>query len=142
MPKTPGFFIFLTVMLWGVAGFVDKLTLRYLGPNETFVVRMGVNALMSLAVFFWGWMPVRSAVAQAGKLPLLLVTISLIMTLTGVFCYIKSLSGSEASRIVPLSSTFPLVTFLLALAFLSEKFTWIKLVGTALICAGIGCLAL
>jgi transporter family protein len=141
MSKGPGFFICLTVVLWGVAGFIDKLTLRYLGPNETFVARMGVNALLSLAVFFWGWLPARAAVAAAGKVPILLVTVSLVLTLTGVFCYIKALSSGEALRIVPLSSTFPMVTFLLALTFLGETFSWVKLAGTVLICAGVGLLA-
>jgi len=142
MPKGPVFFISLTVLLWGAAGFIDKLTLRHLGPNETFVVRMGINALMSVAVFCWGWSPARAAVSAAGKLPLLLITVSLILTLTGVFCYIKALSSGEALRMVPLSSTFPLVTFLLALAFLGETFSWAKLTGTVLICAGVGLLAL
>jgi transporter family protein len=140
--KSPGLLIFWTVLLWGAAGLIDKITLRYLGPNETFVVRMGVNALLSLAVFFYGFWPARAAVAGAGKLPVLLITASLILTLTAVFCYIKALSGAEASRIVPLSSTFPLVTFLLAVIFLGEKFTTAKLAGTVLICLGVGLLAL
>jgi transporter family protein len=141
MAKGPGFFIFLTVLLWGAAGLIDKLTLRYLGPHETFVVRMGLNAGLSLAVFFWSWLPARAAVAAAGKLPVLLITVSLVLTLTGVFCYIKALASGEALRIVPLSSTFPLVTFLLALAFLGERLSWAKLTGTVLICAGVGLLA-
>jgi len=141
MPRGPGFFIFLTVLLWGIAGLIDKLTLRALGPNETFVVRMGVNAGLSLAVFFWGWLPARAAVVAAGKLPVILITASLVLTLTGVFCYIKALSSGEALRIVPLSSTFPLVTFLLALGFLGEAFSWTKLAGTVMICAGVGLLA-
>lgn len=142
MPKGPAFFIGLTVLLWGCGGFIDKLTLRYLGPNETFVARMGVNALLSLAVFVWGWGAARGALTQAGKVPLALITASLVLTLGGVFCYIKALSGGEASRIVPMSSTFPLVTFLLAMLLLGEKFTWVKLAGTVLVCAGMGVLSL
>ncbi|MDD5628492.1 MAG: EamA family transporter [Elusimicrobia bacterium] len=142
MPKGPGFFIALTVVLWGAAGFIDKLTLRYLGPNETFVVRMGVNAAICLAIFFWGWPGVRPSATAGGKLPVLLIAASLVLTMAAVFCYIKALSSGEAMRIVPLSSTFPLVTFLLALAFLGETFSWVKLAGTVLICAGVGLLAI
>ncbi|MBI5241636.1 MAG: EamA family transporter [Elusimicrobia bacterium] len=141
MNKGPNFFILLTVLLWGVAGFIDKLTLRYLGPNETFVVRMGVNAVICLALFFWGWPGVRASVSAASKLPVLLVSASLVLTMAAVFCYIKALSSGEAMRIVPLSSTFPLVTFLLALAFLGETFSLAKLAGTMLICAGVCLLA-
>lgn len=142
MPRGPLFFISLTVLLWGAAGVIDKLTLRRLGPDATFVVRMGLNALLSLAVFLWGWLPAREAVVAAGKAPVLLITASLVVTLAGVFCYIKALAAGEAMRIAPLGSTFPLVTFLLALAFLGEPFSWPKLAGTVLICAGVGLLSL
>jgi len=141
MPKGPVFLILLTALLWGVSGFIDKLTLRYLGPHEAFALRMGVNAVLSLAAFLWGWPAARASVTAAGLLPVLLVTASLILTLAGVFCYIKALSSGEALRLVPLSSTFPLVTFLLALAFLGEGFSWAKLAGTILVCAGVGLLA-
>ncbi|MDD5656060.1 MAG: EamA family transporter [Elusimicrobia bacterium] len=142
MLKAPGVFVLLTVLLWGAAGLLDKLVLRWLGPNETFVVRMGVNALLSLAVFAWGVLPARAAVAQAGKLPVLVISASLTLTLAAVFCYIKALASAEASRVVPLTSAFPLVTVLLAVLFLGEALTPAKLLGTLLICAGVGLLSL
>ncbi|MFA6002828.1 MAG: EamA family transporter [Elusimicrobiota bacterium] len=142
MTASTAVFLALFVVCMGAAAILDKIALRYLGGNEVFVVRMGVNALLSLLLFVAGWLPARAAVAQSGKLPVLIITLSLIVTLSGVFCYIKALSGAEASKIIPLSSTYPLITFLLALIFLGEKFTWAKAAGTLLICAGVGLLAL
>ncbi|HAM36736.1 MAG TPA: hypothetical protein DEB40_00465 [Elusimicrobia bacterium] len=135
-------FLVLFVVCMGGAAVLDKLALRYMGGNEVFVVRMGINSLLSLLLFVAGWIPAKTAIAQSGRMPVALITLSLIVTLSGVFCYIKAMSGAEASKIIPLSSTYPLVTFLLALLFLGETFTWTKLAGTLLVCAGVGLLAL
>ena len=134
-------FLSLFVVAMGGAAILDKLALGRLGANEVFVVRMGVNAAICLLLFLAGWLPAKAAVAQAGRVPVALITLSLVVTMGGVFCYIKALSGAEASKVIPLSSAYPLVAFLLALAFLGERFSWAKLAGTALICAGVGLLA-
>jgi len=134
-------FLTLFVVAMGAAAILDKLALGRLGANEVFVVRMGVNAAICLLLFLAGWLPAKAAVAQAGKVPVALITLSLVVTMGGVFCYIKALSGAEASKVIPLSSVYPLVTFLLALAFLGERFSLAKLAGTVLICAGVGLLA-
>jgi transporter family protein len=134
-------YLFLFVVAMGGAAVLDKLALGRLGANEVFVVRMGVNAVICLFLFLAGWLPTRAAVAQAGRTPAALITLSLLVTMGGVFCYIKALSGAEASKVIPLSSAYPLVTFLLALSFLGERFSWAKLAGTVLICSGVGLLA-
>ena len=142
MPAATAIFVSLFVLCMGGAAILDKMALRGLGANEVFVARMGINALLSLLIFFVGWLPARAAIAQSGKLPIVYITSSLVVTLGGVFCYIKAMSAAEASTIIPLSSTYPLVTLALALLFLGERFTWAKLAGTLLICAGVGLLAL
>ena len=134
-------YLALFIAAMGGAAILDKMALGRLGANEVFVVRMGVNAVICMLLFLAGWLPARAAVTQAGKTPLALITLSLIVTMGGVFCYIKALSGAEASKVIPLSSAYPLVTFLLALAFLGERFSWAKLGGTVLICAGVSLLA-
>ena len=80
--------------------------------------------------------------AISGQIAVILVAASIVVTMSGVYFYLRAMSSAEASRIVPMSSTYPLVAFLLALLFLGEKFTWTKLAGTLLVCAGVGCLAL
>ena len=47
------------------------------------------------------------------------------------------MSGGEASKIVPLTSTYPFVTFIMVCLFLGESFTVSKLIGTMLISGGI-----
>ncbi len=135
-------FLALAVFFWGASALFDKMALRSLGSQEVFVLRMGINALLSLLVFLGWWFPARAAILQSGKMPTISITISLTMTLAGVYFYIRALSGAEVSKVIPLTSSYPLVTFLLALAFMGEKFTWVKLAGTLLVCAGIGLLAL
>ncbi len=57
--------------------------------------------------------------------------------MVGVFFYLKAMSGGEASKIVPLCSTYPFVTFILVCLFLGESFTVSKFIGTMLISGGI-----
>ncbi len=141
MTLATALFLGLFVLCLGGSAILDKMALRMLGANEVFVARMGINALLSLVIFTVGWLPAKAAIAQAGKWPLVYITSSLLVILGGVFCYIKAMSVGEASTILPLTSAYPLVTFALAMIFLGEKFTWVKLVGTLLICAGVGLLA-
>jgi len=135
-------FLVLAVACWGGGAFFDKLTLNRIGATDAFILRLGLLGLFAVPFVLWRWHPTRDAVAISGKLPVILVATSIVVTMSGVYFYLRAMSGAEASRIVPMSSTYPLVAFLLALIFLGEKFTWAKLAGTVLVCAGVGVLAL
>ena len=74
MSAATAIFLGLFVLCMGGAAIIDKMALRWLGANEVFVARMGINALLSLLIFFVGWLPARAAIAQAGKLPIILIT--------------------------------------------------------------------
>lgn len=50
---------------------------------------------------------------------------------------VKALSGGAATKIVPLSSTYPFVTFALAVLFLGESVTLNRVLGTFLLSGGI-----
>jgi len=73
----------------------------------------------------------------AHKLASLFIISSVLVTMGGVFFYLKAMSGGEASKIVPLSSTYPFVTFVMVYLFLGEAFTVSKFIGTILISGGI-----
>ena len=85
----------------------------------------------------WKWAAIRQSLAGAHRLGPLFVLGSVVVSMCGVFFYLKALSAGEASKIVPLGSAYPFVTFALALMFLGESFTLNKLIGTLLLSAGI-----
>ncbi|MFC1805193.1 EamA family transporter, partial [Candidatus Omnitrophota bacterium] len=55
----------------------------------------------------------------------------------GQICFYHALKSAEASRIVPIAGSFPLVAFILGVLFLSETVTPLKLGGVLLVTLGI-----
>lgn len=67
----------------------------------------------------------------------LLAAEGLLAGLIGHFAYFTALKAGEASKVVPMVSAFPLVTVMGALLLLSEKVTWPKGLGAALVVVGV-----
>lgn len=129
-------FLLLAIAGWGVAGFLDKLSLKYLDPNGAFLLR----SLFMIGIFtpmvLWKQAVTKQALFS-GRLGPLTVLGSVVVTMVGVFFYLKALSGGAATKIIPLSSTYPFITAVLAILFLGESLTLNKLVGTLLLSGGI-----
>jgi len=129
-------FLLLGIFCWGLGAFFDKACLRYLDASTAFYVRSLYMVVLFVPLAAWKYSPIKSAMlaSRAGSL---LVLGSFIVSMAGVFFYLKALSGGEATKMVPLSSTYPFVTFVLAVAFLGESFSLDKIIGTALLSGGI-----
>jgi len=130
-------FLALAVAAWGSGAFFDKLSLKYAAPHAAFYLRTLFLILVSVPFLLWKYSPARQAVLGSHKLAYLFVLSSVLVTMAGVFFYLKAMSGGEASKIVPLSSTYPLVTFLLVYLFLGETITAAKFSGALLIAGGV-----
>lgn len=130
-------FLLLGIVGWGLGAFFDKLSLRHLDPSGAFYVRTLFMIFIFTPLVLWKYPQTKQALLGSDKLGPVFVLASVIVSMSGVFFYLKALSGGEATRIVPLSSTYPLVTFMLALLFLGESFTVNKFIGTLLISGGI-----
>jgi len=130
-------FLLLAVVAWGSGAFFDKMTLKYMDASGAFYLRTLFMLVLFIPFLLWKYPPTRQALASAGRLASVFVLSSVIVTMVGVFFYLKAMSGGEASKIVPLSSTYPFITFALAFVFLGENFTLNKFIGTLLISGGI-----
>lgn len=130
-------FLLLAILGWGLGAFFDKLSLRHLDPSGAFYARSLFMIFLFTPLVLWKYPQTRQALLGSGKLGPVFVLSSVIVSMSGVFFYLKALSGGEATKIVPLSSTYPFVTFVLALLFLGESFTVNKFIGTLLISGGI-----
>ncbi|MCG2725187.1 MAG: EamA family transporter [Elusimicrobia bacterium] len=130
-------FVALAAICWGAGAFFDKLILRYLDPANAFIAKVFVTIILFLPLVIWKFIPFKKAVETGGRVSVLFVFLSVVVTMSGVYFYLKAMSGGEASRIVPLSSTYPLITFALVCFFLGENFTAVKFIGTLFVCAGV-----
>ena len=116
----------ISTCLWGVWGLAGKLASRTVSPQSLILLgSAGAFLIFPLWVllfgrqfrFLWGdlnfyWALIGGAVGSAG----------------GVFYYM-ALSRGEASRVVAITATYPLVTFVLAFLILGEPLTFRKSLG-------------
>ncbi|MCX5784451.1 MAG: EamA family transporter [Elusimicrobia bacterium] len=130
-------FLVLAIIAWGSGAFLDKMTLRYVDASGAFYIRTLFMLILFIPFLAWKYIPARYALLNSNKLASVYILSSVVVTMGGVFFYLKAMSGGEASKIVPLSSTYPFITFALAMFFLGENFTLNKLMGTLLISGGI-----
>lgn len=130
-------FLLLAILGWGLGAFFDKVSLRHMDPSGAFYVRTLFMIFVFTPLLLWKYPQTKQALLGSDKLGPIFVMGSVFVSMGGVFFYLKALSGGEATRIVPLSSTYPAVTFVLALLFLGESFSVNKLIGTLLLSGGI-----
>ncbi|MCM2268208.1 MAG: EamA family transporter [Elusimicrobiales bacterium] len=130
-------FLLLAILGWGLGAFFDKACLKHMDPSGAFYVRSLFMIFIFSPLVLWKYPQTRQALLGSDKWGPIFVLGSVIVSMGGVFFYLKALSGGAATKIVPLSSTYPFVTFALAVIFLGENITMNKLVGTLLLSGGI-----
>jgi transporter family protein len=119
------------VVLVGIAGITTKVALRTIEWQQ--VVYWVPVAYVVLSAILWivyhkpmvlgsggGWAIV-TAFAAAG----------------GLICFFYALSKGDASVVVPTTSAYPVIALVGSAVFLSESITVPKVIGTALVVAGV-----
>lgn len=92
----------------------------------------GVAALVLLAVG-------RGSLRWVSDTPWAIV--SGILPVIGLAMFFLAINNAEVSRVVPITSAYPLVTVLLALLFLNEAFTVPRGLGILLVVCGVALLS-
>jgi bacterial/archaeal transporter family protein len=130
--------VFLAVLLWGSAPVVEKLGFGQ-GGTDPFVALSirSVAVIIGLLVIAVATGNAAAFRATNARAVLFFAASGLMAGLFGTWAYLGALKCGEASRIVPISASYPLVTALLSLLLLKEDFTLSRLVGTCFVVAGI-----
>lgn len=126
----------MAALCWGAGAIFDKLAVRNLDPDTAFFVRFYLLFLIIMPFLVRGWGDHKAAMLAAPRMAPMYLLGSVVLYAVGMYVYYHALGRAEAGMVVPLSSTYPLITFLLALFLLAEPFTWQKLAGASLIVAG------
>src|SRR5688572_6165745 len=117
----------LALLLYGVVGLLQKLTTNRISADAA-LVWYSLGYLILFPWFLKG--------ADFSGVPTASLIIGLLVGFTarsGEYFLFSSLgSGAKASVAVPLTSTYPLVTLLLAMVFLAERLTARQWAGIAL----------
>jgi transporter family protein len=106
----------IAVVLWGVVGLLQKVTTNHISADAVLIWdRIGyVVVLPFLLIGF--------RLSQLGTRDIVIGTLDGVANSLGALCLYKSLqSGAQASIAVPLTALYPLITVVLAVAFLGER---------------------
>ncbi len=126
--------------IWATASLAIKAQSDRIDTSSFNAFRMVVGTVFTLALlpFFGGWTALTQVPVTAA---ILLAVSSIIGVAMGDTLYFWSMTKIGASRALPISSTYPLFTWALAVPLLGEKFTVGAMVGTVLVLAGVYLLA-
>ena len=133
-------FLGFTVLLWGSTPLFEKLALRGGSPSVVLFLRTAfIAACMGAVVAATG------QGRQLARLEWRTILFSLLSGLTGgvlgLTAYFHALQKGQASLVVPLTATYPMVTVALSVLVLGEPITPVKVLGVVLIVAGVMLLA-
>lgn len=125
-----------TSMIWGVVPIIEKTALKNTSPLIGLFLR-STGVIFGAAVFFAIFRPFQEFSQVNLRTYLLFFVAGLLASFLGQITLYHALKIGEASKVIPIAASFPLVTFLLSVIFLGEAFTLSKAFGVLLIVFGI-----
>lgn len=128
------FFVLLTVLIWGLWGFLGKLATRYNSP----VMITAISSLVSpiFAVVLFSYIKMKSVSFNSSPLAVFLIVLTFLAGVSGSLAYYYALTKGNASVVVSLTSLYPAVTILLSVLILREKINIIQAFGFSLVLLG------
>jgi bacterial/archaeal transporter family protein len=119
------------IVTLGAAGVTTKLALRTITWQQLVLWVPLVYAAFSIA--FVAFSGARLPFGAGGAWALL----TAVLAASALILFFVALTRGQASRIVPATSAYPVVTLLGSALFLSESITLARIAGTALVIAGV-----
>ena len=127
----------LTAFIWGIAPIFEKIGLSgKIEPYVAVVVRTIPIVLVSfIGLLFMGKV---GSLGQLASKDVLFITIGgLLAGFLGQITLYSALKIGQASVVVPIAATYPLVAMTVAVLFLGEPLTWQKVTGVVLVISGV-----
>ncbi len=125
-----------SAFIWATTSLAIKAQADEINPLSFNAFRMGVGAIFALALLpFFGGV---QAIAQVPSSAAILLAVSSIIGIAiGDMLYFWSLNHIGASRALPISGTYPLFTWAIAVPLLGEQITTSAMIGTGLVLVGV-----
>ena len=126
---------FLTILFWGITPIIEKIGLKSVEPLLALFIRT-FSALIAIFLILLLSSSFNTSSLNFKNVGILSLS-GILSGFLGMFTYFSLLKAKNASQIVPLTSTYPLVATFLAIIFLKEELTLFKILGTIFIVVGI-----
>ncbi|MDY7034402.1 MAG: DMT family transporter, partial [Thermodesulfobacteriota bacterium] len=115
---------FLTLIFWGIWGFIPKLTTRYIDPMSAVVFEVAGAMLFGLfMLFFLKFHPATHPIGIG------LALSTGILGMVGALFYLIAVSRGKVSVIVTVTALYPIVSIGLAHFILQEPITFKESIG-------------
>jgi len=142
MSRVAFMYALVAVLAWGLAPVFDKFLARELSPWTIVLLRTaaGLVLISTYAIATGALNELRELAHNSVPLWMIIggvVMSSLLGALIGQLAYYHAMSGADASRVVPITSTYPLVAAIATIAVYREPLTPHKIIGALLIVAGV-----
>jgi len=132
------YFALMTAVVWGIVPILEKMGVtRIVAPLAGIIIRsygviigMCVLAIFSKDAF-------RIALKANPPTIFLLALSGFMASILGQIFFYNALKVGEASKVVPIAGTYPLVSFLLGIIFLGESLTAAKAGGVIFVILGL-----
>ncbi|MFA5060618.1 MAG: EamA family transporter [Candidatus Omnitrophota bacterium] len=133
----PYIWALMTALVWGCVPVLEKLGLAKMPVLVGIFYRsFGVIIGMMLIVFF-KFNLLKESLANIPFGVFYLVVGGFLASVVGQIMFYHALQGGEASKVVPLAASYPLISFLIGAIFLGESVTAAKLGGLFFIILGV-----
>ncbi len=138
MPRRSLFFALLAFALWGFWGLASKMVINEIGPGNILGFYVISSTIVPIAyIWFRRARPVQSRNSKPSWKAWVLGATALASNVCGVFAFSFALNAGSASLVVPISSAYPLVTVILAVALLHEKLDRFHIVALIFVIIGL-----
>ncbi|MGB9024150.1 MAG: DMT family transporter [Candidatus Bathyarchaeia archaeon] len=138
MPRRSLFFALLAFALWGFWGLTSKMAINAIGPGNILGFYVISSAIVPIAyTWFRRVRPVQSRDSNPSWNAWALGATALALNVCGVFAFSFALNAGSASLVVPISSAYPLVTVILAVALLHEKLDRLHVIAFVFVIIGL-----
>ena len=132
------YFALMTAVVWGIVPILEKMGVtRIVAPLAGVLIRscgVIIGALI-LGIFSKGAFKI--ALKADPPTIFLLILSGLMASILGQIFFYNALKVGEASKVVPIAGTYPLISFLLGIIFLGESFTAAKAGGIVFVILGL-----
>ena len=126
----------ITVLCWGVSPLLEKEALKRVGPLNGLFIRNLTIFLFFLFYFFCSGR-LKEVANISGKEVILFAISGVLAGFLGMYTYFTLLKTAPVSKIVPLVSTYPLITAILGMCILNEEVSLVRILGIVLIITGV-----
>lgn len=127
----------LTALIWGGVPIIEKIGLMK-APAMVGLFYRSLGVMIGITVLLMMQsQEIRASFRNFDGRMIYLILGGFLASFLGQIFFYHALKSGDASRVVPVSGSYPLITFLLGVLILGEKFTLAKAGGVALVVVGV-----